>query len=163
MAASEDNDQLLADYNLGMYQTYLGNYKEAYNSYLESLKIESQARVAWQNFGDVLLKMRAFKSAEMAYKKAVELNKYIPESYVKLANYYKIVGDINNVEATYKLAIENINKSMESDVLVLDAYAEWLGTQQRYDEAIKIYQELIVKQPGNKEAIERKINNLKNK
>ncbi|MFA5360320.1 MAG: hypothetical protein WC349_05225 [Patescibacteria group bacterium] len=164
LAIATDKEQILADYNnLALFQKYLGNYRESYSAYLESLKIESQARVAWQNFADVLLKMRAFKSAEMAYKKAVELNKYIPESYVKLADYYKAVSDVNNVEATYKLAIETIKQSMESDTLVLDAYAEWLVGQKRYDEAIKIYEELIVKQPDNKAAIERKINNLKNK
>jgi len=164
LAVATDKEQILADYNnLALFQKYLGNYRESYSAYLESLKIESQARVAWQNFADVLLKMRAFKSAEMAYKKAVELNKYIPESYVKLADYYKAVGDINNVEATYKLAIETIKQSMESDSLVLDAYAEWLGEQKRYDEAIKFYEELIVKQPDNKSAIERKIDNLRNK
>jgi tetratricopeptide (TPR) repeat protein len=164
LAVATDKEQILADYNnLALFQKYLGNYRESYSAYLESLKIESQARVTWQNFADVLLKMRAFKSAEMAYKKAVELNKYIPESYVKLADYYKAVSDVNNVEATYKLAIETIKQSMESDTLVLDAYAEWLGEQKRYDEAITVYEELIVKQPDNKAAIERKINNLKNK
>jgi tetratricopeptide (TPR) repeat protein len=164
LAIAKEKDQLLSDYNnLGMYQKFLGNYREAYNAYLESLKIESLARVAWQNLADVLLKVKAFKSAEMAYKKAVELNKYIPESYVKLANYYKAVGDNNNVEATYKLAIETIKESMESDTLVLDAYAEWLVGQKRYDEAIKIYEELIVKQPDNKAALERIIENVKNK
>jgi len=164
LAIAKEKDQLLADYNnLGMYQKFLGNYREAYDAYLESLKIESLARVAWQNLADVLLKVKAFKSAEMAYKKAVELNKYIPESYVKLANYYKAVGDNNNVEATYKLAIETIKESMESDTLVLDAYAEWLTMQKRYDEAIKIYEELIVKQPDNKAALERIIENVKNK
>jgi len=164
LAIAKEKEQILADYNnLAMYQKYLGNYRESYKAYLESLKIESQARVAWQNFADVLLKVKAVKSAEMAYKKAVELNKYIPESYIKLADYYKTVGDNNNVEATYKLAIETIKQSMESDTLVLNAYAEWLGGQKRYEEAIKVYEELIVKQPDNKEAIERKIDNLKNK
>ena len=162
LAAAKEQERLLADYNnLAIYQKYLGNYRESYDAYLESLKLESQARVAWQNFADVLLKMKAYKSAEMAYLKAIELNKYIPESYVKLANYYKVVGDIKSVEATYKTAIEIIKQSMESDTLVLDAYAEWLAAQKRYDEAIKIYQELIVKQPGNKEAILRKIEGLK--
>jgi tetratricopeptide (TPR) repeat protein len=105
--------------------------------------------------------MKAFKSAEITYKKAIELNKYIPESYNKLADYYKAVGDGAKVEATYKLGIETIKESMESDTLVLDAYAEWLAGEKRYDEAIKIYEQLIVKQPGNKAAIERKIEGLR--
>lgn len=152
----------LADYNnLAIYEKYLGNYRESYNAYLESLNLENQARVTWQNLADVLLKVKAFKSAEMAYKKSIELNKYIPESYVKLANYYQAIGDAKNVEATYKLAIETIKQGMESDTLILDAYAEWLIGEKRYDEAIKIYQELIAKQPANKAAIERKIENLK--
>lgn len=162
LVTAKEKEQRLADYNnLAIYEKYLGNYREAYNAYLESLKLESQARITWQNFADVLLKMKAFKSAEMAYKKSIKLNKYIPESYVKLADYYKTVGDSAKVEATYKTAIETIKESMESDTLVLDVYAEWLAGEKRYDEAIKIYQELIIKQPGNKEAIERKIENLR--
>lgn len=164
LTAVKDKEQRLADYNnLAIYEKYLGNYQAAYNAYLESLNLESQARVAWQNLADVLLKMKAFKSAEMAYKKAVELNKYIPESYVKLADYYKVVGDNKKVEETYKLALEIIKESFESDTLVLDGYAEWLADKKRYDEAIKIYEELIIKQPGNKEAIERKIEGLNKK
>lgn len=157
-----EKEQLLADYNnLAIYEKYLGNYREAYNAYLESLKLEGRARVAWQNFADVLLSMKAYKSAEMAYKKAVDLNKYIPESYVKLADYYKAMNDDSRVEATYKLAIETIKQSLESDTLVLSDYADWLAGKTRYDEAIKIYEELIIKQPANKAALERKIENLR--
>ena len=65
------------------------------------------------------------------------------------------------VEETYKLAIETIEQSLENDTLVLDAYAEWLGVQKRYDEAISMYQQLIIKQPNNKAAIESKIDSLK--
>jgi Flp pilus assembly protein TadD len=71
------------------------------------------------------------------------------------------VGDSANIEATYKTAIETIKESMESDTLVLGAYAEWLGAQKRYGEAIKFYQELVIKQPNNKAAIEKKIENLR--
>ena len=162
LAVAKEKEQLLADYNnLAIYQKYLGNYREAYNAYLESLKLESQARVAWQNFADVLLKMKAYKSAEMAYRKAVELNKHIPESYVKLADYYQAMADGAKVEATYKLAIETIKDSLESDTLVLNGYADWLIEEKRYQDAIKILEQLIVKQPGNKEAILRKIEGLK--
>jgi len=162
LIAAADKDVKLADYNnLAIYEKYLGNYRESYNAYLQSLNLESQTRVSWQNFADVLLKMKALKSAEMAYKKAVELNKYIPESYVKLADYYKAVGDSAQVEATYKLGLETIKQSMESDTLVLDAYAQWLVLQKKYEQAIKIYEELMVKQPNNKAAIERKIESLK--
>lgn len=162
LVTAKEKEQRLADYNnLAIYEKYLGNYREAYDAYLQSLNLESQARIAWQNFADVLLKMKAYKSAAMAYNQAIELNKYIPESYVKLADYYKVMGDSAKVEETYKTAISTIKESMESDTLVLDSYAEWLGLQKRYDEAIKFYQELIVKQPENKAAIERKIENLR--
>lgn len=154
----------LADFNnLAIYQKYLGNYRESYGAYLESIKLQSLARVAWQNLADVLFKMKAYKSAEMAFKKAIELNQYIPESYVKLADYYRAVGDGKNVEATYKLSIETIKQSTESDTLVLNDYAQWLADEKRYEEAIKIYEELIVKQPENKEAIERRIEEVRSK
>lgn len=162
LAKQTNREDRLADYsNLAIYEKYLGNYRESYDAYLESLKLENQARVTWQNFADVLLKIKAYKSAEMAYKKAVELNKYIPESYVKLAAYYQAVGDDKKVEETYKLAIETIKQSMESDTLVLSDYARWLGDKKRYDEAIVIYRELEVKQPNNKAAIEREIEGLR--
>ena len=145
---------------MAIYQNYLGNYRESYDAYLKSLSLESGARVTWQNFADALLKMKAFKSAEMAYKRAIELNKYIPQSYVKLADYYQAMGDDAQVETTYKIAVEAIAQSYESDELVLDAYAEWLILKGRDEEAIKILQELIIKQPDNKEAIERKIKGM---
>lgn len=163
LAIQTVKDDRLTDFNnLALYQKYLGNYRESYDAYLESLKLENRARVVWQNFADVLLKIKAYKSAEMAYKKAVELNQYIPESYIKLADYYKSMNDDGQVEATYKLAIETIKGSMESDTLVLSDYADWLAGKKSYDEAIKIYEELIIKQPANKAAIERKIEKLKN-
>jgi tetratricopeptide (TPR) repeat protein len=162
LIVAKEKEQLLADYNsLAMYEKYLGNYRESYNAYLESLKLENLARVAWQNFADVLLEIGAVKSAEMAYKKAVELNKYIPESYVKLADYYKIMNNDILTEKTYKLAIVTIKESMENDTLVLSDYAEWLIGKTRYGDAIKILQELMVKQPANKAVIERKIEQLR--
>jgi tetratricopeptide (TPR) repeat protein len=164
LVSAKGREQLLADYNnLAIYQKYLGNYREAYLAYLESLKIESQARVVWQNFAEVLLKVKAYKSAEMAYKKAIELNKYIPESYIKLADFYQVMNYDARVEATYKDALSTIKNSLESDTLILNGYAGWLKDKKRYDEAIKIYEELIVKQPENKEAIERIISSLKSK
>lgn len=162
LAVAKDKDQRLADYNnLAIYEKYLGNYRESYGAYLQSLKLESQARVAWQNFADVLLKMKAYESAAMAYQKAIDLNKYIPESYVKLADYYKARGNGEKAEATYKLALDTIKDSTESDTLVLGAYADWLIDNKRYDEAIKILRQLEAKQPDNKAAIERKIQGLR--
>ncbi|MBI2459131.1 MAG: hypothetical protein HYV53_01090 [Parcubacteria group bacterium] len=162
LAVAKEKEQLLADYNnLAIYEKYLGHYRQSYDAYLESLKLESRARVAWQNLADVLLKVKAFKSAEFAYKKAIELNQYIPESYVKLADYYKAIGDGKKAEATYKLGLEAIKKSTEGDTLVLNDYAHWLAEQKRYEEAIEIWRQLEKKQPENKEAIERRIEGLR--
>lgn len=162
LAVQTSKDDRLADYNnLAIYEKYLGNYKEAYDAYLESIKLENRARVAWQNFADVLFKIKAYKSAEMAYKRAIDLNKYIPESYNKLADFYQARGEAEKAEETYKLAIETIKQSFESDTLVLGAYADWLEGQKRYDDAIKILRDLLAKQPENKEAIERRIEELR--
>ena len=162
LAVAKDKEARLADYNnLAIYEKYLGNYRAAYDAYLQSLNLESLARVSWQNFADVLLKMKAFKSAEFAYIKAIDLNKYIPESYVKLANYYQEMGDSVKVQTTYEMGIETIKESMESDTLIISDYADWLAREKRYDEAIKFYEQLIVKQPANKAAIERKIENIR--
>lgn len=164
LAKGGDEETMISNYNnLAIYENYLGDYRAAYDAYLESLKLEDRTRITWQNFADVLLKIKAYKSAEDAYKKSIDINKYIPESYVKLADYYKVVGDDKKVEETYKLAIENIKDTSESNALILSDYADWLAGQKRYDEAIKIYEELIVKQPSNKAAIQRKIEGLRSK
>ena len=161
LAVQTGKDDRLADFNnLAIYENYLGNYRQSYDAYIESLKLEDQSRITWQNFADVLLKMKAYKSAEFSYKKSIELNKYIPESYVKLANYYQATGDDNKVEETYKTAVVTIKDSSESDTLILRDCADWLANKERYDEAIKILRELMAKQPFNKEAIEREIEQL---
>ncbi len=160
-----DDDFLIANYsNFALYNNYLGNYKIAYDAYIKSLTINSKLRITWLSFGDLLVDMKAYKSADAAYNKAIELNRYDALNYIKLVNIFKILDDREKVEEIYKNGLEMTEKNISGgETLLLDDYAEWLVKIKSYDEAILIYEKLKEKQPQNKEAIDKKINNIKKK
>lgn len=165
IANEKKESELVVLYNnLALYESYLGKYRESYELYLKALGLKSDYRVIWLSLGDLLAKMKAFKSAEAAYEKAISLNKYIGMNYVKLANLYKVENpeDYDRIEDTYKRGIENTEQSLNEDNgVLLKEYAVWLGDVGKKKEAIKIYERLKEKQPQNKEAFEREINKLK--
>lgn len=151
-------DFLATNYNnLGMYQTYLGKYKEAYGAYIKVLEMEKTVRVSWLGLGDLLVKMKAYKSAENAYDKAMALNPYDPIIYSKQANMYKILNKNDMVKQSY----ENGIKQIESNAVLLDEYSAWLASTKDYQGAISLLEQQKVKQPANSKAIDRKIEQIK--
>jgi tetratricopeptide (TPR) repeat protein len=143
--------------NLGMYQTYLGKYKEAYGSYFKVLEMNNTVRVSWLGLGDLLIKMKAYISAANAYDRAMNLNPYDPLVYSKIANLHKITGKADKVKQIY----ENGLKQTESSSILLDEYANWLVEIKDYKQAIEILQKQKAKQPANSAAIDRKIEQVK--
>ncbi len=165
IANEKKESELVVLYNnLALYESYLGEYRESYGSYLKALALKNDYRVVWLSFGDLLVKMKAFASAEAAYEKAISLNKYIGLNYIKLANLYKTENakDYDKIEQAYKRGIENTGQALNEDNgSLLREYAVWLGEVGKNKQAIKIYEKLKEKQPQNKEAIDREINKLK--
>lgn len=150
--------------NLALYESYLGEYRASYESYLKTLKLKNDYRVVWLSLGDLLAKMKAFKSAEAAYEKAISLNKYITLNYIKLADLYKKENSKNydKIEGAYKRGIANTEQALnEENGNLLKEYAVWLGDIGRNKQAIEIYEKLKEKQPQNQQAIDREINKLK--
>jgi tetratricopeptide (TPR) repeat protein len=153
-------DALITAYgNRALYQTYLGEYENAYNSYLKSLELNSQSRVQWLALGDLLVKMKAYKTAENAYGKAKIINAYEPQVYLKLADLYKIsaLDDKEKIKKLFEEGLANI----ADNTLLLDAYARWSADAGDKTKAIELYQQLIKLQPGNAEALNREIDKLK--
>lgn len=158
-APAGDKDFFVANYgNLALYKSYLGEYSQSYELYLKTLELESKSRVIWMAFGDLLVRMKAYLSAEAAYKKALALNQYEPEGYIKLADLYRLTGaPESKIEEVYKKGLENI----VDNTLLLSEYAKRLSENGDNNRAIEIYEKLKELQPQNREALDREINKLK--
>lgn len=158
-----DNEIMVVNYNdYALYNAYLGQYKKSYDAYLKSVALNDMLRATWMGFGDLLVKMKAYKSAEFAYNKIIEINPWEPLHYIKLLDLYKASGETEKIAETYKIGLEKTSTNIEGNTLLLARYAQWLEEQKSYDEAIKVYNELIKAQPDNKAAIEKKIEKINN-
>lgn len=151
-----DTDFWVVNYNnLAIYKSYLGYYKEAYELYLKSLELEDR-KMTWLALGDVLAKMQAFESGELAYNKALAKNELDPATYIKLVNLYRKSGQNEKQAAIFEKAMEKTG----GHSLIIDEYAEYLVGIGENEKAILMYEKLKELQPGNREAIDRKIDKL---
>lgn len=162
LAKGGGNEFMMVNYNnAALYKSYLGDYRAAYGYYLESLNLFKDLRITWLALGDLLIKMKAYQSAEAAYRKAVRLNPYDSLNYIKLADLYKITGQIEKISATFKDGLESTAKNVEGNTLLLTEYAKWLVEIKSYDQAILLYEQLKEKQPGNADSLDKAIEKLK--
>ena len=133
-----DGDDLVVAYNnRALFHSYLGEYKTAYDLYLESINIKPEFRLTWVSLGDLLVLMRAYKSAEASYVEAISLNKFDHLQYLKLANLYKITefGTDSQVFDTYKLALENMENSTANKEPIYRDYIRFLDQTGLSEEA----------------------------
>ncbi len=163
LATATDKGTLVANYNnLGLFSSYLGNYQEAFEAYTNSLKTIKDSRMTLLTFGDLLVKMKAYKSAEAVFNKTNELNPWEAKSYIKLVNLYKAMADNKKISETYQTGLAGTLKNVDQNeyVLLLSDYADWLVSQKSYDQAIMVYQQIAGRQPQNKDVIDKKIADL---
>lgn len=163
IAKGGDSDSMATNYNnYGVYNRYLGNYRESYNAFLSSLKLNSKWRITWLDLGDVLIKMKAYKSAEFAYNQATGLNPYDALNYVKLADLYNITGDKEKLAATFKVGLEKTkqNANQAQNVGLLHEYVNYLTAIKSYDQAILILEKLKTLEPANANALDNSITNI---
>lgn len=162
IAKGGDDDFMVTNYNnAALYNNLLGDYKTALEIYQKSLSVDYNLRITWMGLGDLLVNMRAYKSAEVAYQKVIDLNPYDSLSYVKMINLYKTSGEPEKAASVFEQGLKETEKNVEGNTVLLDAYAEWLKETEKYTEAISVYEDLKNKQPNNKDAIDRKIANIK--
>jgi len=163
LAKGGDRDWLVANYNnLGLYSGYLGNYREALEAYINSLNTIKDSRMTLLAFGELLVKMKAYKSAEAVFNKTNELNPWEAKGYIKLVNLYKIMADNKKISETYQTGLASTLKNVDQNeyVILLNDYADWLVSQKFYDQAIIVYRQIAGRQPQNKELVDKKIADL---
>jgi tetratricopeptide (TPR) repeat protein len=143
--------------DLALYYSKLGDYRTSYQYYIKSLDVSFVNRKTWLNFGNLLVKMNAYKSAELAYLKANEINPYEELNYVELADLYILMGKKEGeILEVYDKGIELIEKPS----ILLRGKAEFYEERNLYQEAIYVYQRLLTIS-DNAEAIQNKIDKLK--
>ncbi|HNV97044.1 MAG TPA: hypothetical protein PKL13_01875 [bacterium] len=148
--------------DLGIYHSYLGEYRKSYDYYIKSLDISPVYRITWMQLGDLLVKMRAYYSAEIAYLKGNEINPYVDMNYQQLAELYDKMGDMQKAIAIYDQGIKIIGDSGNSIESLLKLKARYLEDKKMYSDAIKTYEELL-KKTEDKEGVNNKILKIKEK
>lgn len=143
--------------DLALYYSKLGDYRKSYEYYLKSLDISFVNRKTWLNFGNLLVKMNAYQSAEIAYLKANEINPYEELNYIELADLYILMQKSNEeILAVYDKGISLIEKPS----ILLKNKAEFYEAKDLYQEAIYVYQKLLTIS-DNPDSVQIKINKLK--
>jgi len=157
-------DDLVAHYNnLGLFNGYLGNYRVAYDYYLQSLEVAPEFRRSWLALGDLFFKMKAYQSAEAAYQKANAIFNYDDLGYRKLAELYTQIypTDMAKIRQVYKEGLEIVRNNTSNDIPLMKHYAKWMESIGDKEGAISIYEELKEKEPDNLAAYDRQIEQLK--
>ena len=153
------NDEMIRrDYfnDIAKYLNNLGRYEEAYKYYLMSLDISYIQRLTWINLADLLVKMKAYKSAEVAYLKANDINAFAEENYIKLAKLYILLNyNIDDIIEIYDKGIS----IMQKPKLILDEKAKFLEANDMLEDAINTYEKLL-DVIDNKEWVQSKIDKL---
>lgn len=163
IATETDSENLMAHYtNIGIYYGYLGDYRSAYDYYLKALEIDPSFRRSWLNLGDILVNMKAYQSAEAAYKKSIDLFAYDDLGYKKLTSLYELAyaGNHDLIKSTYEQGLDVLRGNSEDEVPLLKQYANWLVETKQTVDAEKIYDELIEKDPDNAKIYQNYQNNL---
>jgi len=145
--------------NLALFYRYLGDYGHAYQAYLDSLAIEPKNRITWVNLADTLIYMRAYQSAEAAYRKAIEINPGALDTYHKLAQLYtqQYPDNLDKAKQTYQ---DGLDIAFGSDDGYISHFAEWLAQHGYAKDAIGQYQKLKQLRPESADIIQREIDRL---
>ena len=107
-----DNTKVVFLYNLlGLILAEQKKFDEAIKCYEEGIKINPNFGMIYNNMGLLFFKNKSndnIKKSENFYKKAIALDKKIPEPHNNLGNLYEYLNKIDEAIACYKKAI-NIN------------------------------------------------------
>jgi tetratricopeptide (TPR) repeat protein len=89
---------------------------------------------AWISLGSTRVQQKNLPEAEKAFLKAREANPKDKNTYVSLANFYRVAGDPVKAEAVFRQALSQF----PSDIGVYSPAVEFYVSQKRYDEVEKI-------------------------
>ncbi len=135
--------------NLGNIYMLRNNFELALEQYTKVINLSPANDGAYSNIGLIYMKSGSLSKAIEMFQKAVELNPRSAEAFYNLATCYLLFNSIQNAETSIKKALE-INPDDDDFKTV---YAQTLSAAKKYDEARKIFEEVIRSDASNFDAL----------
>ncbi len=164
-AALEDDAIEPTDYSIyvsmaGQY-TLLGDGKNTLKYLEKALAIDSvTTSLAWHNVGVLMERLGAIHTARTAYSRAVEAQLQIDAYHV--ARFRFLIKHFSEDKETIDGVLnEAATEFGEDDLFVMNARAEWFEMQEKWQDAIGVWEKILVNAPAEiKPDIRAKISKL---
>ncbi|OHA83546.1 MAG: hypothetical protein A2408_02280 [Candidatus Yonathbacteria bacterium RIFOXYC1_FULL_52_10] len=150
----------LYDLNLSIAQTYdrIGDGEKAYQALIHASVVDPAKSLAFLNMGSLLIKVKAYASAEKAIKIGVEKEPQFPQTHLALVSFYVVYEptEVKKIENAFSFALERTGRNET----ILKEYATWLEGQGKVPQAITAWKEVLGQNPANAFAVTEKIKKL---
>lgn len=164
---------------IALVKSSLGRNDEAIDAYKQAIKLAPDQIFAWNNLGNLCLKIQRNDEAMIAFQKAIEHNAKDPISWNGLGDVYSRIDYIDDAIAAYRKSIEygpmfphpwnglgemyaRVGRTNEAVLAFQEAInlnqhfvSSWIGLaklhtkQERYRDAAKAYQQALSIDPKN--------------
>lgn len=147
------------DYNryidIALQEDLIGNGNEVLANLNEAIKINPENTLAYNNIGTLFEKVGAYESAKNTFAKALEIDDSVVYTHQLIIDLHKSYLNSSDevMEDVFDTALGKTNR----DLQILRDYASWLTREDKYQEALVIWNELLNKETGDKSLIQNEI------
>ena len=134
-----------AHYNLGMALIFTEDFKAATDAFNKTIELVPGHVEAHACQGAALKELKQYEHAIDAFRRALSLRPQHGAALRGLGDTYLAYGDLQEAEATYRLALIEDQDNIE----LLDSLSDVLQKQERYEDAANYYERILELDPGN--------------
>jgi len=154
------------DYDLynGIANDYslLGDGRAAYQNYTRAIQVHPSKGLVYVNLAHLLDQLGAKRTAADAYARAVTVEPGMLEYHIKRITF--LTQQFPNDSPIIIAALTDASKQFGDNAPILGIEAQWLATQKRYADAIKVWETVKMLSPESRQAaIDTEIARLKTK
>jgi tetratricopeptide (TPR) repeat protein len=124
---------------IALVETSLNRFNEAIKAYKQAIRLAPEQIFAWNNLGNLCIKIDRYDEAIIAYQKAVECNPADPIGWNGLGNVYSKIGYVDDAVAAYRKSIQ----AMPSFAYPWSGLGDVYSSMGKFDEAIKAFREAV--------------------
>lgn len=147
LSISKDTTDSDPYYIKGMTLMYGDNLKEAINSINKAIEIFPESSDYYSSLGDCYFNLEDYNNALTAYQKATEKPKHIDRPYLMIPQVFLSLKKEKEALKAFYIAKEKISKETPSYINLLFNIGLIELLDKNYDEAEKIYEEIISAAP----------------